>query len=505
MSISRALFVLTIFLPLAPLTLAGCNSESLGGGACGENVDTDLDGLTNDAECRLGTDPNKADSDGDGIVDGDEVKNGMDPLKSDLVPPKIPGCVGPCVVNYKCPTQYGPTTLTGTVTIPSGTLPLYNAKVYIPTGDTLEPAPTSGVTCDRCDSTPQSFSTTTDSNGNFTLTNIPHGQNIPLVVRVGKWRRVVTIPSVSECTTAALPTESTRLPRNKSEGNIPRIALSTGEKDSLECLLRRNKLGLDDSEFTSENGDGRVNLYGGATGTNTYTAALGGGTFTTAQVTPAASWWDTPANLNKYDIVMLSCEGGNTHMEVKSAAAVQNLENYINLGGRVFATHYHYGWIANAAMGRPIRNVATFNPLADPGNITAKINTGFKKGKALADWLVLPNVWGVGQPPPVGDLPINLSQRSVATTTAGLTQSWVDYSGVPQYFSFDAPVDAAPGTQCGQMVFTDIHVSSAGSGDTSARATPFPMGCTATGLSAQEKALIFMLFDLTNCLMPPIG
>jgi hypothetical protein len=461
--------------------------------------------LTNDFECRIGTNPADPDSDGDGITDGEEVMRGMDPRKSDAVPPKIPGCTGPCVVNYKCPMSQGPTTLTGTVTIPSGALPLYNAKVYIPTGESIEPAPASGATCDRCDTTPQGFSTTTDINGNFTLPNVPHGENIPLIIRVGKWRRVVTIPSVTECSTAALPAENTRLPRNQSEGNIPRIALSTGGTDALECLLRRNKLGLDDAEFTNETGTGRVNLYGGATGANTYTAALGGGTFTTAQATPAVSWWDTQANWNKYDIVMLSCEGGNQHMEVKSAAAVQNLENYINVGGRVFATHWHNGWIANAATGRPIRNVATFASQPDPGNVTAKINTGFTKGDALASWLIQPNVWGNGNPPPRGDLPINLAQWAIASTSPTLTQTWVTYNNVAQYFSFNAPVGASSDDQCGQMVFTDIHVSSAGSGDTSARGTPFPMGCTATGLSAQEKALIFMLFDLTNCLQPPIG
>lgn len=39
-----------------------------------ENNDTDADGLTNDEEAKLGTDPLKADTDGDGISDGDEVK-----------------------------------------------------------------------------------------------------------------------------------------------------------------------------------------------------------------------------------------------------------------------------------------------------------------------------------------------------------------------------------------------------------------------------------------------
>src|SRR4051794_29564951 len=65
-------------------------------------------------------------------------------------PPKIPGGIGWGVVRAACPPAMGPTTVTGTVPIPAGTLPLYNAKVYIPTGDTIPAPPASGASCDRC-------------------------------------------------------------------------------------------------------------------------------------------------------------------------------------------------------------------------------------------------------------------------------------------------------------------------------------------------------------------
>jgi hypothetical protein len=49
---------------------------------CGDEVDTDRDGLTNVQEFEKSTDPNNKDSDGDGLADGDEVNVfGSDPLK----------------------------------------------------------------------------------------------------------------------------------------------------------------------------------------------------------------------------------------------------------------------------------------------------------------------------------------------------------------------------------------------------------------------------------------
>lgn len=59
----------------------GCSSSE---DATQQTVDTDSDGLTDNEETELGTDPNNADTDGDGLTDGDEVNEyDTDPLTAD--------------------------------------------------------------------------------------------------------------------------------------------------------------------------------------------------------------------------------------------------------------------------------------------------------------------------------------------------------------------------------------------------------------------------------------
>ncbi len=399
-------------------------------------------------------------------------------------------CSGPSCMVMAC-TNGRRTTLSGTIYDPAGKVPLYNVNVYVPNA-TLADLP-EGASCDRCD-TPVSGSpivtVLTDAKGNFTLENPPVGSNIPLVIQVGKWRRQVKVPTITACMDNPISDkELTRLPRNQGEGHIPKIALTTGGADALECLLR--KIGLEDAEFTPETGTGRVNLFNGQDGADHYDTTLNGG----AVFTAAATWWETTANLMKYDIVLHSCEGIERSTN-KSMAALQGLEDYANAGGRVFASHWHNYWLEFGPA--PLPTVATFNHQTSRAKIVSTIDTTFPKGMALADWL-----FNVGGSTVHGQLPIDGAKHTVDAVNAMVAQRWI-YNDMPtsvQYLTANAPIGAVADKQCGRIVFSDIHVSS-GVGDKSSPGLAFPTGCMTTDLSPQEKALEFMLFDLSSCIVP---
>jgi hypothetical protein len=397
------------------------------------------------------------------------------------------------------------TTVSGTVYDPAGKVPLYNITLYVPNGPLLPLA--EGASCLPCDTATSGSpitKVTSDAAGHFVLDNVPVGTDIPLVIQVGKWRRESKLSTVTACMDNAISDPNVaRLPRNQGEGHIPRMALTTGGADALECLLR--KIGIEDSEFTPEAGTGRVNLFAGGNtnnttgvGTNSYAPTLNGG----AMFTPATGWWDTVANLMPYDILLHSCEGTERPTN-KSAAATQAFQAYTNMGGRAFASHWHNYWIERGPA--PFPTVAVFNHQPDPASpFVATIDTTFDKGTALATWLV-----NVGASTTLGQLSIVGAKHTVNTVNMPAARRWI-YSMTPvstQYFTFATPVAAAADQQCGKVVFSDLHVSS-GSGaateDDSAINLPFPTGCRTTDLSPQEKALEFMLFDLSACTVPGI-
>jgi hypothetical protein len=396
-----------------------------------------------------------------------------------------------CLVPACGELQQQTTTLSGTVYDPAGRLPLYDVVVYVPNAP-LDPI-ADGVSCGQCNGTASGKPITaalTDAAGKFVLQNPPVGKNIPLVIQVGKWRREVTIPEVYPCMDNPLTDVNlTRLPRNQAEGHIPLIAVTTGHADALDCLLR--KIGIADQEFTTDTGTGRVHMYVGGEGTN----GQGATQFAAGGVYPNASTlWSSVPKLLGYDIMVLTCEGGQ--YPAAKMPYLANVKQYADMGGRIFDDHLHFYWIYKGIAPWPT-TASWIGVGTDLGNITASVDTTFPKGAALADWLV-----NVGASPTRGMIDIVMAQHSVNADNKPISQRWIylDSPTSVQYLTFNTPVEAQPAQQCGRVVFTDIHVSATtGVADVSQPGTPFPTGCKTTDLSPQEKALEFMFFDLSSC------
>jgi hypothetical protein len=396
------------------------------------------------------------------------------------------------------------TSISGTVYDPAGSTRLYNAVVYVAADPGPLPPFKAGVACEYCtDSVPAKAVALSGPDGHFVLEGVPAGE-VDIVVQLGKWRRKQTV-MVTACQDNPLTDRNlTRLPRSQAEGDIPKIALSTGHSDALECLLR--KIGIADSEFTTDAGTGRVNMFVGCInddgtrfGANKFAADLNGGA-----AFPSTNELFDSGELSQYDAVIFSCEGHRCST-IQTDTNVAKLVAFSDAGGRVFLDHDHYNWLNHAKT--PIQKAAQFNggPTNIPSPLTTSINTtDFPKGNAFAQWLLNEQASTT-----LGALTIYAAQTSVESLTPNRAQSWIYRTDSPTgffYFTIGTPVaaadtDPAP-TACGRVTFTDLHVSKTDGGDSSDfsdQDTPFPNGCTTTTLSAQEKALEFMLFDLTSC------
>jgi hypothetical protein len=399
---------------------------------------------------------------------------------------------GPCT--NLCPRQVscdgGTTSVSGTVYAPAGAArggdPLYNALVYVPNG-TVAPF-TPGVSCDRCGA-PASGSplvnSVTGADGTFLLQNVPTGPNIPLVIQLGRWRRQVTIPNVAACQNTVVDPELTRLPRNQGEGDIPLIAMVTGAVDGLECVLR--KIGLDDTEFTvpsTHGGTGRVQFF------------IANGADAPGGAPDELELFTSGSALARYDLTLFACEGGQ---DDENFISQLNVINYANAGGRVFATHYSYVWLYNVfpwnLTGTWNVDTNTAHPPPDP--LTGLIDTSFPKGIAFSQW-----VSNVGASSGPNQITIHVARHDLDSPLFSPSQRFI-YSNNPstiQHYAFNTPWSRPPDQQCGRVIFSDFHVNDVN--NTSGMV--FPAECTPGGLSAQEKVLEFMLFDLASCIAPDV-
>ncbi len=105
-------------------------------------------------------------------------------------------------------------------------------------------------------------------------------------------------------------------------------------------------------------------------------------------------------------------------------------------------------------------------------------------------------------------MPVPSPWSSDLLFTDGGSQRWL-YTNIAScqqpapyvaHMTFNTPLnppalpDGGAGNQCGRVVFSDFHVSANAAGGGT-----FPTACNPGALTAQEKALLFMLLDVSSC------
>jgi hypothetical protein len=406
------------------------------------------------------------------------------------------GMPPPSCKNLQCKQVYCPdgmpTTLTGVVYAPDGKLPLYDVLVYVPNAPL--PAVPPGLACDRCGAIPPGepvVNALTDARGRFTLMDPPSGDNIPLVIQVGKWRRQVTVPTITPCMANQISDpQVTRLPRNRSEGNMPRIAMTTGLCDDLVCLLP--KLGIDPAELGIAGDNKAVTLFAGANDLITYDPHLG-------MMTSAKNLWGNLNELMNYDMIIGSCEcDPDSTASNKGPAAYSAVTQYLGMGGRLFITDQQYIWFQQS----PDPNLsgwATFqtDPLST-GTSPITLDTTFPKGKALADWLVVVNPGNTYAQILADQVFDNFTSAKdpPAQVWASSPLATDPMTTHPRIMTVNTPAGASEDQQCGRVVHIDSHVRQLDTWEGT-----YPTGCGPT-LETGEQVLAFFLFDAAACIQP---
>jgi hypothetical protein len=413
-------------------------------------------------------------------------------------------CTGLCTQQQPC--EGGtPTTITGRVV--AGTLPQYGTAdpvpgvlVYVPNGP-LQPF-SKGVQCSQCGAEVSGnplVKTTTAVDGTFSLVNVPVSKGtvaIPVVIQLGRWRRQVSFVINNACASTAVG--DIRMPRNSGEGDIPFTAISTGKVDSMECVLL--KMGVDQAEFTQPGGGGRMEMYVG-NGANA------------GNNTPAeTSLVNTTTALDAYDQVFFPCWGtapDNQQPPISKTTAQQNnVISYTTSGGRIFATHFSYGWLYNDP---PFSTTAVWNTAHEVqyNAAVSQIDTGSTQGQTLAAWLGVIGALSSTTPP---QIPLTVLRKDADSVVAPPSTQWMFAppqtnsdpnpiaTAFPLDYTFDTPINQSP--QCGRVIYLDFHVN-----DATSNGKTFPTECDNNPLTAQEKVLEYMIWQLAQCVPgapPPV-
>lgn len=376
------------------------------------------------------------------------------------------------------------TRIEGVVRFPNGTLPVSRALVYVPV-DPSGAVPRSG-TCGECiDRTGVWAVVETEVDGRFVLSDVPPDATM-VVVQKGPFVRRVPV-TLAPCADNELPAEATRLPRDSSEGEVPRIAVVTGTFDHMQTVLTRLGLSSSAIEIVAGDPDDPAPNDGGA------------GLFRDRD------------RLLAFDYVFVNCGAGLADSWAAASPLTEramrdNIVAFVEGGGRLYVTDLAYD-VLEVAMPSAI----DFGGSAGTSETPEPID-GAESGPSI-DRAVHAEVLDADLRAWLGET--GALDAAGQMEVRGLEDGWVRVSRAnpdravvwvrgpldadvvddPWGDPWDEPTSVEPSALtvtsdrgCGRALFTSYHTLHDGGGAT---------------LSAQEQALAYLVLEIGNCIEEP--
>jgi hypothetical protein len=293
----------------------------------------------------------------------------------------------------------------------------------------------------------------------------------------------------------------------------------------MECVFE--KMGIGHSEFGNPGADGsaaaRVHLYRGGSTSEPL------GAYFDVETPHNEALYTSPERLQSYDMVVADCEGASWDQRfTERNASGDNVREYVNRGGRLFASHLSFSWLmsnGNAAydadapietgLGPAARwdSSPNYSPATGLGVLSFDSPHASPRLENFAAWLENENV--VTEP----DYTFSIREpRSQVLSLGEHAEEFIhcedsdgdgDCTGSLariQQFSFNTPYGAPEDASCGRVAYSGFHVAALeGMGDNLDGAfgeSVFPEHCVGD-LTDQEKVLLYMLFDLGACVGAP--
>ena len=389
--------------------------------------------------------------------------------------------------------------ITGTVFAPNGTDPVPGATVFIPSRvPELFPPDVKCEVCGTYGNSTNLWFGTSKFDGTFELKNVCPGK-YTLVFQNGRFRRVIEV-NVPPSGTLKLTVNETRLPRRTGEAHkgdsIPKMAVATGDYDKMECVLR--KLGIQDDQF---------DLYEGAKVLVSPTKKL----------TPFKNLVGNLDLMKKYAVIFINCTDNTFEDELKKTAVRDNIEAYVNAGGRLYITDWSYDWMEQITGLAPFVDFQPDDSGEGPegANAGALGADGLKvqatiKDPNMAQWLALFPGTITGDKVLVQHFLVEwVMMRKLGKDV----KLWVegDVKSKDGKVTGTLPLTVTYNFKnCGKILFSSYHTEGR---DTEwlpplypglppmPNPKPFPEYCSAQ-MEPQDRILEYLIYDISNCIKP---